>query len=149
MYDLVLDSEVFIANFGRSNPAFMSLERLCKAGVVRLHVPYLVKEEFVTHYANEKKNILIKCLVQMKKLDRSHFKELLNLSNTISTLNDNQDKMQEYLRSKFVNWLREMRFVECCISETDSKSVFEGYKYSVQYLWFVLLGEDFKATSLT
>ncbi|MBW8015009.1 MAG: hypothetical protein FVQ82_02405 [Planctomycetes bacterium] len=127
MYNLVLDSQVFISSFGRYDSAFLALERLCKKEVIKLHVPNLVKEEFVTHYAIDKKNILNKSLKNIRELDKSHFKEFLNLSNTISTLTEAKAGMEEYLRAKFVIWLQEMNASESCVSEADSKSVFEGY----------------------
>lgn len=47
-FHVVLDTNIYRKNPSRSDLAFQALERLCKAGIVKLHLPYIVEREFQT-----------------------------------------------------------------------------------------------------
>jgi hypothetical protein len=48
-YDIVIDTNIYHKDQARSKLPFLALSRLCKAGVVQLHIPYIVEREFQTH----------------------------------------------------------------------------------------------------
>ena len=48
MIHIVLDTNIFSANRRRDSGPFRALARLCKGGKVKLHMPYLVKHEFLS-----------------------------------------------------------------------------------------------------
>ena len=47
-FHVVLDTNIYRKNPSRSDLAFQALERLCKAGIMKLHLPYIVEREFQT-----------------------------------------------------------------------------------------------------
>jgi PIN domain len=47
-FNVVLDTNIYRKNPARSDLPFQALERLCKAGVLCLHLPYVVEREFQT-----------------------------------------------------------------------------------------------------
>lgn len=48
MIHVVLDTNIYRDNPRRDNLHFKALEKLSKAGVIRLHIPYVVMREFQT-----------------------------------------------------------------------------------------------------
>lgn len=47
-YNVVLDTNIYRKNPSRSDLPFQALERLCRANIVKLHLPYVVEREFQT-----------------------------------------------------------------------------------------------------
>lgn len=53
MIDVVIDTSIYRADPRRKKPAFRAVERLAKAGKLRIHLPYFVQHEFITHMQDE------------------------------------------------------------------------------------------------
>lgn len=53
MLDVVLDTSVFRNDPWRKKADFLALARLGKAGKIKLHIPYFVQREFITHLFSE------------------------------------------------------------------------------------------------
>jgi rRNA-processing protein FCF1 len=61
MIHVVLDTNIFYSNRRRDSGPFHALVRLCNGSKVTLHVPYVVKHEFLS---------------QQKELARKHFEDI-------------------------------------------------------------------------
>jgi rRNA-processing protein FCF1 len=90
MTHLLLDTNAFTADRRREAGPFRALVRLCKGQKVKLHVPYVVKNEFVS---------------QQKQEGRKLLKELRNLAHELHsvTLDEEISALQRIQRGQQMN----------------------------------------------
>jgi hypothetical protein len=48
MLDILIDTNIYRKDPNQTGLPFKAIERLCKAGALRLHIPYIVLREFQT-----------------------------------------------------------------------------------------------------
>ncbi len=58
MIHVVLDTNIFSSDRRRNSGAFRAFARLCKGGKVKLHVPFVVRNEFLSQQKQEVRKLL-------------------------------------------------------------------------------------------
>ena len=58
-FNVVLDTNIYRKNPSRTDLPFQALERLCRKNIAKLHVPYVVEQEFQTQQVGLYKKELI------------------------------------------------------------------------------------------
>jgi hypothetical protein len=71
MIYVLLDTSIYRSDPPRRRAAFQTLTALCEAGEITLHVPSIVKREFVSHFANKAEALLAETLARVKKLRKA------------------------------------------------------------------------------
>lgn len=71
-YNVVLDTNIYFKSPSRADLHFMALERLCKAGIVQLHLPYIVEREFQTQQIADNQPKLEKAISALDSVLRNN-----------------------------------------------------------------------------
>lgn len=71
MIHVLFDTSIYRSDPPRRRAAFQALTALCEAGEITLHVPSIVKREFVSHFANKAEALLAETLARVKKLRKA------------------------------------------------------------------------------
>jgi len=106
-YNLVLDTNIYRKCPSRSDLHFQALERLCKANIVQLHLPYIVEKEFQTQQIDlHKKDIetAISAISSMlrKNLTQEQSTKIEAIKTELNTLKPN---ILNGVESDFQNWV--------------------------------------------
>jgi len=91
---VVLDTSIYRNNPSRDNLHFKALEKLSKAGVIRLHIPYVVMREFQTQQREIYSKDLTKATsglfsLSRKQLDTAILDKLIALKNELDNESEN------------------------------------------------------------
>ena len=129
MIHVVLDTSIFTSDRKRYSGPFRALMRLCKGKKVQLHVPYFVKNEFVT---------------QQEEAIRTHLKAIREAAEEIRIVTG-EEKIAEYagsqkiqskalrddslklLTKEFDKWLKDVLAIEYPVGVSDGIGVSEDY----------------------
>ena len=70
MLHIVIDTSIYRTDPWRKKAASKAVERLAKAGKLKLHVPYFVKEEFISFARAEYENHVDKLQQEISRLQQ-------------------------------------------------------------------------------
>jgi PIN domain len=129
MIQLVLDTSILRNDPKREKAAFRAIERLAKVGLLKLHIPYYVKQEFVT----QQTEIIAKKLNEIdsgaKAILRYSAKEEL-----VAYAQATKDQAEAILGSskklvadEFDRWLAETHAIVHSVKPDHGQRVTEGY----------------------
>ena len=106
-YDIVIDTNIYHKDQARSKLPFLALSRLCKAGVVQLHIPYIVEREFQTHLVAGAKDKLeatqkgLEYLVQYE----INVERLNSMKVLLENLLNQENAIIGNVEASFITWL--------------------------------------------
>jgi hypothetical protein len=108
MIHVVLDTNIFSADRKREKTAFRALERLGSKGKLQLHVPYFVREEFLSQQRESLKSAFSKIDDSLKTLtDVAGDKRVLQfVEETKKRLTIIRDEAKAYVGKEFNSWVR-------------------------------------------
>lgn len=107
MINVVLDTNIFRKNPSLDNAAFIALANLASNSRLKLHIPYIIHEEFVSQKIDEyEKHIYsiergLKALVN-KKLPSEEKEMLVSYASGIAAIKQN---VHERIRAEFSSWI--------------------------------------------
>lgn len=107
MINVVLDTNIFRKNPALDNASFTALAHLANNAHIKLHIPYIVHEEFVTQKIEEYEKHVnsiergLKALVN-KKLSSEEKEALVSYASGIATIKHN---IHERIRTEFSAWI--------------------------------------------
>lgn len=129
MIHLVLDTNIFTADVRLRRSEFWVIENLAKAGVLTLHVPYVVEQEFLSQREQAVKEPIDAAVRSLGQLSRTALPDELNLW-LKSTLLSLQDKRQEIIDSSghaFRKWLDVTKAQRIDMCKAQSLAALDAY----------------------
>jgi hypothetical protein len=128
-YDIVIDTNIYHKDQTRTKLPFQALTRLCKAGVVQLHIPYVVEREFQTQLVSGAKE---KLESTQKGLDyliqyESKAERLTSMKSLLEDLIADEAEIIGNVDASFLTWAATVGAVRHAISEANAKAAFEAY----------------------
>lgn len=129
MIHLVLDTSIYRADPGRKSPAFKAIERLLKAKIVKLHVPYVVEREFQTQEREKHKEAMDKVLSGLsylsgKGLSATTLKKIVTYQKEIQDL---QQGILEDAEKEIIDWLENLDASRIPLCADQAEKAFEAY----------------------
>ena len=129
LLDIVLDSSIYRSHPRRDTAAFRALTRLCVKGQIRLHVPYFVKNEFLTQQRLAVKTACSAVETSIRTITRTcvdqHFVEFVKKA---------ADHLESFSRNAeglavedFERWLLRCNAVNYPIADDHGRRVAEDY----------------------
>jgi len=114
MIHVILDTNILSSDRRRNSGAFRAFARLCKGCKVKLHVPFVVRNEFLSQQKQEVRRLL-KCFGRI-----AHELSKITPDDEISGFAEDTKKRAEHLREDAGNlvqeelekWLKEIGAVE-------------------------------------
>ncbi len=132
MIHVVLDTNIYRNNPSRDNLHFKALEKLSKAGVIRLHIPYVVMREFQTQQREIYSKDLTKAMsglsgLSRKQLDTDILDKLKTLKNE---LNNESENILSDAESQIAQWANNIgaNLYPLCIDQANAalEAYFQG-----------------------
>lgn len=129
MIYLVIDTTAFRNDPARKKAAFRSLKRLAEAGEIKVHVPHVVMEEFLSQQIEQYVAGLSEIRTLVVKFKKKHIPEMTRevLDNTDQQLSRLKEELVAFARIDFDQWVRETRAVVHGITESHGKRVIDAY----------------------
>lgn len=128
-YNVVLDSSIYRNNPKRDDLAFKALERLCNAGVLGLHLPYVVAREFQTQQNANYKKHLDAATSAMNSILRLGVSPGLakNVSTILESLTVNTQPVLEDVEASIIKWADSLKAEHHPITQEEAISAMEAY----------------------
>lgn len=129
---VVLDTNIYRNNPSRDNLHFKALEKLSKAGVIRLHIPYVVMREFQTQQREIYSKDLMKAIsglsgLSRKLLDADILDKLKALKNELDNESEN---ILSNAENQITHWANdiEANLYPLCLDQTNAalEAYFQG-----------------------
>jgi hypothetical protein len=129
MIHLVIDTTAFRNDPARKKAAFRSLKRLAEAGEIRVHVPHVVMEEFLSQQIEQYVAGLSEIRTLVVKFKKKHVPDVARevLDNTDQQLNRLKEELVAFARTDFDQWVRETGAEVHGITESHGKRVIDAY----------------------
>ncbi len=129
MLDIVLDTSVFRNDPKRIRADFQALERLAKTERIKLHIPYFVQREFVTHIFSEYYDPNLRVIeTSILKLKKNLPPELIaKLSDLEERFFGLKDEIANFPDENFAGWANSMNAVVHPIADNHGVKVADGY----------------------
>jgi hypothetical protein len=129
MLDIVLDTSVFRNDPWHSKADFLALQRLARAKKIKLHVPYFVHREFLSHMFSEHLDSTIipieRAVSKLKKnLPEEFSAKLLSLEEQFLEL---KNDIANYPEQEFNDWLKSIGAVIHPIANDHGLTVANAY----------------------
>ena len=128
----MLDTNIFRKNPSLDNASFIALAHLASNSHVKLHIPYIVQEEFVSQKIEEYEKHIngiesgLKALIN-KKVTGEEKGKLTSYASGIATIKQN---IQERMRTEFSNWVEQthakLHQLQLPLIEKTFKAYFAG-----------------------
>ena len=129
MIQLVIDSTALRNDPARKKAGFRALKGLVKAEKVKLHIPYVVKQEFVTQQIEDYHSSLSPLITKIAKFGKKNLpddtKEFLH--ETKQRLESLDQELAEFAKSDFEEWLSELAAQVDLIHDSHGQRVLEAY----------------------
>jgi ElaB/YqjD/DUF883 family membrane-anchored ribosome-binding protein len=129
MIHVVLDTNAFTADCRRESGPFRALVRLRKGEKVKLHVPYVVKNEFVSQQKKEGRRLLKDLRNLAHELHSVTLDEVISsfAEDTKGTAHELRGKAGDLLQQEWEQWLKDVGANEYPIDSSHGALVMEDY----------------------
>ncbi len=129
MIHLVLDTNILSGDPRRNSGPFRALVRLCKAGKAKLHVPFVVKNEFLTQQKQEARKLLKELRSAADKLSSFTLQdEIFGFSEATKTGATNLRKEAgDLVEQEWEEWLKEVCAVEYPVDPSHGERIIKDY----------------------
>jgi hypothetical protein len=128
MVHVVLDTNIFSGNRRRDSGPFHALVRLCHGSKVRLYVPYVVKQEFLSQQTDQARKLFDGILGSANKLrDIAPLAQISKFSNAVEKAADNLKNVVQLVQEEWEEWLKDIGAVEEPIHPSHGQRVIDDY----------------------
>lgn len=129
MINIVIDTTLLRNDPARKKAAFSSLKRLAQAGDIKLHVPHLVKEEFLSQQTEHYLAGLSEIRTLIAKFKKKHMPQEVReqFSNIDKQLLGFKEELVSFAGTDFDQWIAAVRAEIHPISESHGKKVMDAY----------------------
>jgi hypothetical protein len=129
MIHVVLDTNIYRHNPARDNLSFRALEQMAKAGLLKLHIPYIIEREFQTQQRKNYSDDLNQVVTGLNGLTRKQLSP--TIAARISSLKEELVKDSEVILAdseiQFVNWAEDLGANRYSLSLEQAQEAFEAY----------------------
>jgi len=129
MINVVVDTTVFRNDPARKKAAFQTIKKLASAGELKLHIPQIVKQEFLSQqidqYHASLSEILKNLLVFTKKNIPEDARKLLKTQE--KQLSNLKEELFTFAKREFEQWILDIGAEVHPISESHGPKVMEAY----------------------
>lgn len=110
MIHVLLDTSIYRSDPPRRRAGFQTLTALCAGREITLHVPSIVKREFVSHFANKAEVLLSETLAKVRKLSKAGGSDETKqtVRNTASALEALTGEYATFVEGAFDQWLNQV-----------------------------------------
>jgi PIN domain len=128
-FNVVLDTNIYRKNPKRSDLPFETLERLCKAGVLCLHLPYVVEREFQTQQIEQYQKDISDSLLGLKSIIRKGLPpaELANVQGIHDSIKTVEPLLIAAAEAPLISWAEAISAKRHPITESAAQSAMEAY----------------------
>lgn len=128
-FHIVLDTNIYRKNPSRSDLPFQALERLCKAGIAKLHLPYIVEREFQTQQQAQYKKEIDAAFAGLDALIRKGLSPATsaNIQAIHNSLKSAAPQILDNATSAITNWAASIGAESHPITEVQAKLAMESY----------------------
>lgn len=128
-YNVVLDTNIYRKDPSHSGLPFQALERLCKANIVKLHLPYIVEKEFQTQQLTNYSKDLDAALsaissILRKKLSPFQVSRIEAIQTQLAAI---KPSILNDVGSAFQNWATSIGVQRHPITEQQASAAMESY----------------------
>lgn len=128
MIHVVIDTSIYRQDASREKASFITFSNLCKSDVIKLHLPAVVKDEFITQIPEFTEPLSeaiskIRSFSSKKSEDETKHK-LKGVEKDINEIKTNYEKTME---AKFNNWILENKAELHSIKPHHGESVLKSY----------------------
>ena len=129
MIHVVLDTNIFSGNRRRDSGPFRALTRLCKGGKVKLHLPYIVKHEFLSQQKHQAQKLINEALSAAGQLSGiTNDPTIVKFAeNTKAAADALREKAVELVHNEWEKWLKETNAIEHLIDPSHGERVMSDY----------------------
>ena len=129
MIHIVLDTNIFSANRRRDSGPFRALVRLCKSGKVKLHMPYIVKHEFLSQQKQQTQKLMNETWSAASQLTGITSDPTIHkfANNTKTDAENLKDKAVDLVQKEWEKWLKEIGTAEYAIDSSHGERVMSDY----------------------
>lgn len=128
-YNVVLDTNIYRKSPSRADLHFQALERLCRANIVQLHLPYIVEKEFQTQQIDLHKKELETALSAINSMLRKNLPQ--DQTTRIEAIRTELDALKPIIlsgvESDFKNWVASVGAQRHHITEELALAALESY----------------------
>lgn len=125
----MLDTNIYRHNPARDNLGFRALEKMAKAGLLKLHIPYIIEREFQTQQRKYYSDDLNQAVMGLNGLTRKQLSPAIAAK--ISSLKEELERDSEIILAdsemQFVNWAEEHGANRYSLSLEQAQEAFEAY----------------------
>jgi ElaB/YqjD/DUF883 family membrane-anchored ribosome-binding protein len=124
MIHVIIDTNAFTADRRRESGPFRALVRLCKGQKVKLHMPYVVKNEFVSQQKKEGRKLLKDLRNLAHELHSVTLDDVISgfAEDTKGSAHELRDKAGDLLQQEWEQWLKDVGASECAIDPSHECS---------------------------
>lgn len=128
-FHVVLDTNIYRKSPKRTDLAFLALERLAKAGLIQLHLPYVVEREFQTQQMTQYKKEIDAALGGLESLVKKGLEasQLASVQGLIATLSGAAPTILTDVEQALPNWIASLGGKRHPITETQARAAMEAY----------------------
>lgn len=128
-FHVVLDTNIYRKSPKRKDLSFLALERLAKASVVQLHLPYVVEREFQTQQMTQYKKEIDAALGGLESLVKKGLDpaQLTSIQGLIATLSDTSPKILTDVERALPSWIASLGGKCHPITEAQAREAMEAY----------------------
>src|SRR5437870_2296826 len=110
MIHVLLDTSIYRSDPARRRAGFQTLTALCAGREITLHVPSIVRREFISHFANKGEALLAETLAKVKKLSKAAGSDETRetVRNAVTALEGLNGKYAAFIDSSFDYWLNQV-----------------------------------------
>lgn len=128
-FNVVLDTNIFRKNPSRSDLAFTALERLGKAGICQLHLPYVVEREFQTRQISLYQKELSASLAGLDSVIRKGLPtaELATVTELRDALNASETTVLSAVEAALPLWADSINAMRHPLTQSAAQAAMEAY----------------------
>ena len=129
MINVLIDTNILRQDPQRKTAAFKLLNKMGRTGELVLHIPYFVKEEFLSQRKAEYSGALKEAERILKKVSKKHMDESLkdSFKEQVTTLQTSIHRVDEWLDQEFAFWCRNIGAKKYLIHAHHGEHVAKAY----------------------
>jgi hypothetical protein len=129
MLQVLLDTSIYHHDPQRRHAGFQTLTALCEERAVTLHIPSIVKREFITHFAGKAESRLSETLGKVNRLSRADgpAEATAVVDRVLTELTELTGKYEKYVEESFLAWLNHVNAVVHEIRPEGVHEIFDRY----------------------
>jgi hypothetical protein len=126
---VILDTNIFRKNPSLSDLSFQALERLCKAKIAKLHIPYIVEREFQTQQTALYKKDLDTAISSLNSIIRRGLPQdkIIDLTVIKEQLNNISSPILSDVENSIIVWAKSIHAQRHAISQEQAVAAMESY----------------------